>query len=289
MALEPELLEEFLSVLRGDREPARDSQHAGGRTRDGVSSRPCAAEGRDGIMLPTLAAILVLLRVLTVPCSLAVPVVVTDGSAAPPTPAPPVTLRLRNGTEYSTVTWDPSTVALLVIDPWSFHWCKTACMRVGALMPRINAATAAGRKLGMTVIWSPTDAQENYDGWPARERALWVPPVEPVLKRNSSIPSGGAMTPFGTQCMCGPWLPSLINADEMRMDPSLFIGPEDYIAGGSTVNEIYSIFVKHKIEHIIYLGVHENICVQGKAEGMDNMWKLGEPGLSRRVLRSSLG
>jgi hypothetical protein len=36
-----------------------------------------------------------------------------------------------------------------------------------ALMPRINAATAAGRKLGMTVIWSPTDAQENYDGWPS--------------------------------------------------------------------------------------------------------------------------
>jgi hypothetical protein len=33
---------------------------------------------------------------------------------------------------YSTVTWDPATVALLVIDPWSFHWCKTACMRVGA-------------------------------------------------------------------------------------------------------------------------------------------------------------
>jgi nicotinamidase-related amidase len=85
------------------------------------------------------------------------------------------------------VTWDPSTVALLVIDPWSFHWCKTACMRVGALMPRINAAVAAGRKLGMTVIWSPTDAQENYDGWPQRERAIWVPPVEPVFTRNLSI------------------------------------------------------------------------------------------------------
>ena len=208
---------------------------------------------------------------LLVPCSLAVP-------AAPASPpSPPVTLRLRNGTEYSTVSWDPSTVALLVIDPWSFHWCKTACMRVGALVPRINAATAAGRKLGMTVVWSPTDAQENYDGWTQRERAIWVPPVEPVFKRNSSIPSGDAMTPFHTQCMCGPSLPDLENADEMRMDPTLFIGPEDYIAGGSTVNEIYSIFVKHKIEHIIYLGVHENICVQAKAEGMDNMWKLGEP------------
>ena len=173
-------------------------------------------------------------------------------AAAPalaPAPSPPITLKLRNGTEYSTVTWDPATVALLVIDPWSFHWCKTACMRVGALMPRINAATAAGRKLGMTVIWSPTDAQENYDGWPQRERALWVPPVTPVFKRNSSIPSGGDMTPFGTQCMCGPWLPSIINADEMRMDPTLNIGPDDYIAGGSTVNEIYSIFSKHKIRH----------------------------------------
>ena len=76
------------------------------------------------------------------------------------------------------------------------------------------------------------------------------------------------MTPFSTACMCGPWLPSRVNADEMRMDPSLVLGPEDYIAGGSTVNEIYSIFTKHKIQHIIYLGVHENICVQGKAEGV---------------------
>eukprot|EP01046_Picozoa_sp_COSAG06_P043679 COSAG06_NODE_5761_length_3287_cov_1.523212_2_plen_269_part_00 len=213
------------------------------------------------------ALLLLLLLVALLSCGWAVPV-------ADEEPAP-ITLRLRNGTEYSTVSWDPSTVALLVIDPWSFHWCKTACMRVGALMPRINAAVAAGRKLGMTVIWSPTDAQENYDGWPQRERAIWVPPVEPVFTRNSSIPSGGQMTPFSTQCMCGPWLPSLINADEMRMDPSLFFGPDDYIAGGSTVNEIYSIFMKHKIKHIIYLGVHENICVQAKAEGMDNMWKLG--------------
>ena len=67
-------------------------------------------------------------------------------------------------------------------------------MRVGALMPRINAAVAAGRKLGMTVVWSPTDAQENYDGRPQRERALWVPPVEPVFRRNTVRAAEGRLS-----------------------------------------------------------------------------------------------
>ena len=41
------------------------------------------------------------------------------------------------------------------------------------------------------------------------------------------------------------------------------------------MDEIYGIFVAKGTETVIYIGIHENICVQGKAEGMTNMYKLG--------------
>ena len=112
-----------------------------------------------------------------------------------------VTLSLRNGSQSSTtVTWDPREVAMLIIDPWSYHWCKTFTSRATSQHRLFNAATAAGRKAGMTVMWSPTDAEENYLGWPQYERAHNIPRQTPVAVRNSSIPTGNDMTPFRTDC-----------------------------------------------------------------------------------------
>ena len=43
-------------------------------------------------------------------------------------------------------------IGVVVVDPWNFHWCKTATMRVDALIPRMNKALEAARALGMTVM-----------------------------------------------------------------------------------------------------------------------------------------
>jgi hypothetical protein len=59
------------------------------------------------------------------------------------------------------------------------------------------------------------------------------------------------------------------------MDPLLEIGEEDYIVGGGTITDVYSILKHAGIKHIIYMGYAENICMQYKAEGMFNMWRLG--------------
>eukprot|EP01051_Picozoa_sp_SAG22_P012064 SAG22_NODE_1222_length_5126_cov_3.213248_5_plen_234_part_00 len=118
-------------------------------------------------------------------------------AAAPPWKT--ISLSLRNGSETSTVTWDPRETAMLIIDPWSYHWCKTFTNRATSQHRLFNAATAAGRKAGMTVIWSPTDAEESYIGWPQYERAHNIPRQPPVNVRNSSIPSGDAMTPFRSE------------------------------------------------------------------------------------------
>src|SRR5438132_2569600 len=56
---------------------------------------------------------------------------------------------------------DPKRVGVIAVDVWNFHWCKTATMRVDALVPRMNKALDAARDLGMTVMLCPSDVVDN--------------------------------------------------------------------------------------------------------------------------------
>ncbi|MEI6786238.1 MAG: hypothetical protein WCQ21_35600, partial [Verrucomicrobiota bacterium] len=44
---------------------------------------------------------------------------------------------------------DASKVAIVIVDPWNYHWCMTACERLSAMVPRWNRAIEGARKLGM--------------------------------------------------------------------------------------------------------------------------------------------
>src|SRR4051794_23864449 len=43
---------------------------------------------------------------------------------------------------------DPHRIGVIAVDVWNYHWCKTAAMRVDALVPRIDQALDAARELG---------------------------------------------------------------------------------------------------------------------------------------------
>ena len=100
---------------------------------------------------------------------------------------------------WITNTWtkrvNPKELAILVIDPWAYHFCKTTTARGEALMPRINAGLAAGRKAGVgAVIFAPTSAVVNYLGWEQRERAVAIPRHKPNLghgfRKADAMPAG---------------------------------------------------------------------------------------------------
>src|SRR5687768_6974364 len=76
---------------------------------------------------------------------------------------------------------DPKRIGVIAVDVWNFHWCKTATMRVDAIVPRLNRALEGARKLGMTVMLCPSDVVENYVGYPQREAVLAMEKV-PVPK-----------------------------------------------------------------------------------------------------------
>jgi hypothetical protein len=67
---------------------------------------------------------------------------------------------------------DAPRVGVIAVDVWNYHWCKTATMRVDAIVPRINKALEIARSLGMTVMLCPSVSQNTggSPGWLGRTR-----------------------------------------------------------------------------------------------------------------------
>src|SRR5438046_159673 len=94
---------------------------------------------------------------------------------------------------------DPTHVGIIAVDVWNFHWCKTATMRVDAIVPRMNKALDAARAMGMIVMLCPSDVVDNYVGYPQRE-AVFALPKFPV-PQIESVTCPPAPDPGG--CACG--------------------------------------------------------------------------------------
>ena len=54
-------------------------------------------------------------------------------------------LLLRNATGTRTMEAPASTAALVIIDMWQYHWCKTAQARTESLVPRVKVRDATSR------------------------------------------------------------------------------------------------------------------------------------------------
>ena len=163
---------------------------------------------------------------------------------------------------------DSAAIAVVVVDPWNFHWCKTATMRFGALIPRMNKALDAARSLGMTVMLCPSDVVENYAGWPQREVVLAMPkhPLPPLAKIDCPAP------PFGGGCACGNER-CVVNYGWDAMHPDLRIAETDLMP--DTLEELWTICKDRHISHLIYMGVHTEICLLGKSMGLRNLKSAG--------------
>src|SRR4029079_1970233 len=83
---------------------------------------------------------------------------------------------------------DPARIGVIAVDVWNFHWCKTATMRVDAIVPRLNKALDAARALGMTVMLCPSDVVDNYVGYPQREAVFAIPKVPVPVVVNVTCP-----------------------------------------------------------------------------------------------------
>jgi hypothetical protein len=163
---------------------------------------------------------------------------------------------------------DPKHVGVIAVDVWNFHWCKTATMRVDAIVPRLNKALDAARALGMTVMLCPSDVVDNYVGYPQREAvfALSKFPVPSVV--NVTCPPA----PDAGGCACARER-CAVNYGWDGMHPGLRIGEADLMP--ETQAEVYAICRKYGLTHLIYVGFHTQICLLGKPMGLKAMKSAG--------------
>ncbi len=163
-----------------------------------------------------------------------------------------------------------SKIGIVIVDPWNYHWCMTACERVSAMVPRWNLALEAARKSGMTIIWVPSDVVAAYSGYPQRERALGTELYKvPIVKE---MPQAKFTPPVG-KCMCGPGINCKVNYGHNAMNPALRLDENDLIA--STTEEVYSLLRGKDITHVIYMGLHTNMCLYGKPGALKYLWQTG--------------
>jgi hypothetical protein len=168
----------------------------------------------------------------------------------------------------TTETVDPKRVGVIAVDVWNYHWCKTATMRVDAIVPRMNKALDAARALGTTVMLCPSDVVDNYVGYPQREAIFALPQVSVPTVENVTCPP----VPDAGGCACGRER-CAVNYGWDGMHPALRIADADLMP--DTQAEVYAICQQRGLTHLIYVGFHTQVCLLGKPMGLKAMKTAG--------------
>jgi nicotinamidase-related amidase len=171
-----------------------------------------------------------------------------------------------------TITIVPAKTAVIVIDMWDRHWCRTFTARVGSLVPRLNATLEACRKLGVQVVMAPSDVVEYYKEAPQRKAMLAIP-QHPEPKTIRFDPPGPPK-PID-HCECGPRQPCPKGTVWTRQHPGVKIAPADLIADCNNGRELLNLCQERGIDTLLYTGVASNMCVLNRSCGILNMKRHG--------------
>lgn len=191
-----------------------------------------------------------------------------------------VALRARHRDESSgkesvaaqTEQWKPGETAIVVVDMWDKHHCRSAEQRVGEMAPKMNETLKQARKKGILIVHAPSNCMEAYTGTASRRRAQVAPQVEAPItfQWNNFDPAREAplaehLEKAGCSCdtaePCGPservWT---------RQTPLIEIDDADAVSDDG--QEVYNLFMQRGIKNVIIMGVHTNRCVLGRPFGI---------------------
>jgi len=168
---------------------------------------------------------------------------------------------------------DPRKTAVVVIDMWDRHWCETYTARVGNMVPRMNETLAAARRLGIQIVFAPSETLDFYRDHPAR-KAMQAIPQQPLPERIEFNPPG---PPGGRDCCeCGPDRPCRSGLVWTRQHPDLKIAKRDLIVDCNNHRELLNLCGHRGIDTQLYMGVASNMCVIHRSCGVGNMTRHGQ-------------
>jgi len=180
--------------------------------------------------------------------------------------------RDRGGRPHQTTELvDPKRVAIIVVDAWHYHWCRTWRNRAGSLIPRFNQSFDSARRLGITMVFSPTEAMRDLNETPQRKATLALAHYPLPQPRNLPDPYTDNLRYGKCECGAGDECYRCYNSNNQH--PDLRMADSDFIA--ITEQEAFNVLRDRAITHIIYTGFATNVCLWSKPIGLKYTRQLG--------------
>ncbi len=195
--------------------------------------------------------------------------------------------------EEMTRVWAPKQTAIIVCDMWDTHHCYNAVKRVEEIAPRMNEVLEKSRSLGVLIIHAPSSCMDAYKDHPGRKNAIDAPkaknlpkdigvwchmiPAEekgkyPIDQKDGGCDSDPAEQEKHKQALIkmgrNPGSPWKSQIAVLKMHDN------DIISDSGI--EIWNVLEDRRINNVILLGVHTNMCVLGRPFGLRQMVKNGK-------------
>jgi nicotinamidase-related amidase len=181
--------------------------------------------------------------------------------------------------------WDAARTAVIVCDVWDYHHSVNAVRRLEEMLPSMDKLLQTARQSGSVIIHAPSDCMPHYAEHPARLRAIDTPKVD--LPRNIASwncktlsealgeypldqSDGGQDDDPQEHRLWADKLKALGRNPDLpwkSQNPAIVIdASKDYISDKG--DEVWAILKSRKIEQVIMIGVHTNMCVLGRPFGL---------------------
>ncbi len=178
------------------------------------------------------------------------------------------------------VEWAPEETAIVIVDMWDDHHCKSAAKRVVEMAPHVDRTVKAARARGILIIHAPSSCMDFYAEAPARKKMATLEKVstEVPFRWNNFNPEGeGALATKleAGGCSCDTDKPCSPSYRAWKRQIAA-IEIKDHDAISDDGQEIYNLLQDRGIKNVILLGVHTNRCVLGRPFGIRQMVYLGK-------------
>ena len=167
-------------------------------------------------------------------------------------------------------SWSPEHTGLVLCDVWDRHPCVGAELRLETMLPRMQRVVKALRDRGALVVHAPSETMAFYDGAPARLRALDAPSVPLPLAMDHEDPPLPVDSSDGG-CDTTPYTPRKAWS---RQHKAIEIDQELDVISDSGA-ELYSVYQNRRIETVLIMGVHTNMCVLNRTFAIKAMVRSG--------------
>ena len=185
---------------------------------------------------------------------------------------------------HTVVAWEPAQTAVVIVDMWNKHWCASATTRVAELATPMDEFVNASRAAGLTIVWAPSDVTAFYEGTAPRNNTLALPqaPLPPSHPLPQPTMPLSTATDGGCDTSCAQ------HQAWTRQIAALTLAPSDYLITSEDprgTQELWNVLQARGIANLLYVGVHENMCVLARPFAIERMRSLGWPAERVAVVR----